>query len=172
MEKLTNPPKGFLEQIEGDTLTPISIFQKISGKKKFLLESSLKHENSGRYSIIGADPVLEVKGLGNVNHIITDNSSEIIEGKTIEVIKKLLPDYQNFDPNFPFVGGAVGYVGYDTIRQYENIGTVPEDEINMPDVHLMFYEQVVIYDHLEQKVYLSLFPDSKSYGRSETAFLK
>lgn len=158
MEKLTNPVKGFLEQIEGDTLTPISIFQKISGKKKFLLESSLKHENSGRYSIIGADPVLEVKGIGNENHIITENSSEMIEGKTIDVIKKLLPDYRNFDPNIPFVGGAVGYVGYDTIRQNENIGAIPEDEMNMPDVHLMFYEQVVIYDHLEQKVYLTSSP--------------
>lgn len=147
-----------IEQIEGDTFTPISIFQKISGKKKFLLESSLKYENSGRYSIIGADPVIEIKGYGEENHLITDQGTEIVTGKTLDIVKQLIPQYQKEVGSFPFIGGAVGYVGYDTIRQYENIGPEPDNELNMPDVHLMFYEQVIIFDHLEQKVYLAASP--------------
>jgi anthranilate synthase component I len=158
LEKLLYTSKGFMEQIEGDTLTPISIFQKLSGKKKFLLESSLKYENSGRYSFIGSDPVLEVKGVGNVNYVISKNGMEKVEGNTMDVIKKIIPDFGKAEHNIPFIGGAVGYVGYDTIRQYEKIGLVPFDELEMPDVHLMFYEQVVIYDHLEQKVYLAASP--------------
>ncbi|MGJ7921511.1 anthranilate synthase component I [Neobacillus sp. LXY-4] len=158
MEKLLNPSNGLIEQIEGDTLTPISIFQKISGKKKFLLESSLKYENSGRYSIIGSDPVLEVKGFGEENQIITDGGIQTIKGKTLDIVKTILPHYQMLEVGFPFVGGAVGYVGYDAIRQYEKIGEQPLDELEMPDIHLMFYEQVIIYDHLEQKVYLAASP--------------
>lgn len=171
MEKLLNPSKGFMEQIEGDMLTPISIFQKISGKKKFLLESSLKYENSGRYSFIGSDPVLEVKGYGEVNHIITANGEEVVNGKAIDIIKNLIPHYGHFDESIPFVGGAVGYVSYDTIRQYEYIGLIPDDELEMPDVHLMFYEQVIIYDHLEQKVYLAASPILKDTDETKLVLL-
>ena len=56
------------------------------------------------------------------------------------------------------MGGAVGYVGYDSIRQYENIGEVPYDELKTPDVHFLFFEVMVVFDHLEQKVYLVASP--------------
>lgn len=158
MENLLNNKDVYIVQMEGDTLTPISIFQKISGKKKFLLESSLKYENSGRYSFIGSDPILELKGYGDVNIIVKPSGTERIIGKTIDVLKTLVPNNEGNILGIPFLGGAVGYVGYDAIRQYENIGKIPENELNMPDIHLMFYEQVTIYDHLEQKVYLAATP--------------
>ncbi|NHW59784.1 anthranilate synthase component I, partial [Escherichia coli] len=43
-----------VEEMEGDVLTPIQIFQSLKGVKKCLLESSSKHEASGRYSFISA----------------------------------------------------------------------------------------------------------------------
>jgi len=46
--KTTGSQMVIIEKLEGDTLTPISIYQKLKGAKKFLLESSLKHEASGR----------------------------------------------------------------------------------------------------------------------------
>ena len=39
---------------------------------------------------------------------------------------------------FPFIGGAVGYVRLRCNRQYENIGEIPKDEMNVPDVHFCF----------------------------------
>ena len=148
-----------MEEIEGDTLTPISIYQRIKGKKKFLLESSLKHENSGRFSFIGANPFMELKGFGEQCQIITETSQEKIQEKPLEVLKKLLSQ-QAFEPTplFPFIGGAVGYAGYDSIRQYEEIGEIPTDEFGLPDVHFLFFEEFVVFDHLEQKVYLVALP--------------
>ncbi|MFL6517401.1 MAG: anthranilate synthase component I, partial [Bacillus sp. (in: firmicutes)] len=55
----------FIKEIKGDTLTPISILQKISGNKKFLLESSHKYNDSGRYSFIGAEPAFELISRGD-----------------------------------------------------------------------------------------------------------
>ena len=46
------------------------------------------------------------------------------------------------EPIFPFVGGAVGFAGYDAIRQYEKIGEVKKDEMNVPDVHFLFFEVI------------------------------
>ncbi|MED3553340.1 anthranilate synthase component I [Cytobacillus praedii] len=158
--KILEPRKPFLlEELEGDLFTPILIYQRLSGKKKFLLESSLKHENSGRYSFIGADPVMELKGIGDRTIIHSAKGEETIEDKPLEVLKTLMPENGMLHHDrFPFFGGAVGYVGYEAIAQYEQIGLIPADELGIPDVHLLFFEEVVIFDHYEQKVFLAATP--------------
>ncbi len=143
-----------IRELNGDTFTPITLFHALKGKKKFLLESSLKHEQSGRYSFIGANPFLELKANGNSVEVLTveTNETKTYEENPITIMKKLFPESFQKDLPFPFFGGAVGYIGYDFIRHYESIGTVPQDEIEMPDIHLMYYEQTIIFDHLDQKV--------------------
>src|SRR6478735_8896102 len=122
MKPLNKETELIVEEIEGDTLTPISIYQRLTGKKKFLLESSLKHENSGRFSFIGAEPFMELIGNGNSSQIKKGNETEYVLEKPLEVLKKLLPQSSTKNETlFPFIGGAVGYVSYDSIRQYENI---------------------------------------------------
>jgi anthranilate synthase component 1 len=150
---MTTKPKYIVEEIKGDTLTPISILQKISGNKKFLLESSHKYNDSGRYSFIGADPAFELISKGDSNEIFNRaGEKKVVLGNPIEVLKELLPNKSLEQLPFPFIGGAVGYVGYDIIRQYEVIGEEFPNGIEMPDVHLMFYEDVIVFDHLEEKV--------------------
>src|SRR6185312_3397749 len=51
-----------MKKLNGDSLTPILIFRKMQGKRKFLLESSSKHDGSGRYSFIGMDPLKSYSG--------------------------------------------------------------------------------------------------------------
>jgi len=165
MKPLSEESQLIIEEIEGDTLTPISIYQRLTGRKKFLLESSLKHENSGRFSFIGAEPFMELIGNGDTSKIKKGNDTENVLEKPLEVLKKLLPKSSTKqEPLFPFIGGAVGYVSYDSIRQYENIGEIPNDELQTPDVHFLFFEVLVVFDHLEQKVYLVASP--QKYGSS------
>ncbi|SLL34595.1 anthranilate synthase component I [Mycobacteroides abscessus subsp. abscessus] len=148
-----------IDEIQGDTLTPIGIYQRLSAKKKFLLESSLKHEDSGRYSIIGCDPTFELIGNGFESVIMEGDNKEVRNERALDLVKELLPENKATLPLFlPVNAGAFGYVGYDNIRQYENIGPEAKDEIGIPDVHLMFFEDLVIFDHLEQKVYLVASP--------------
>lgn len=147
----------FLKELKGDTFTPISILQKISGDKKFLLESSHKYHDSGRYSIIGSDPAFELISTGDSNEILYRNGEKkVLQGNPLELIKTLLPKME--EAPFPFIGGAVGYVGYDIIRQFEEIGDEFPNGLQMPDVHLMFYEEVIVFDHLEEKITICGFP--------------
>ena len=97
MESMVNKKKIIVKEIEGDTLTPISIYQSLKGKKKFLLESSLKHENSGRFSFIGAEPFMELKGFGDTSYIVKGGSEEKILEKPLELLKKILPE-QEIEP--------------------------------------------------------------------------
>lgn len=148
----------FIQEIEGDLLTPIAIYQRLSGSKKFLLESSLKHEEAGRYSFIGSNPTFELKAFGEQNEITyRDGKHEILNGKPLEIVKKLLPD-RVINTKIPFIGGGIGYVAYDVIRSYEKIGPELNDELQLPDVHLLFYEDLVVFDHLLQKVFLIYTP--------------
>jgi anthranilate synthase component 1 len=139
--------------MNGDALTPISIFNRLIGTRKFLLESSLKHEESGRYSFIGANPVKEFRGTGTelVETSFQNGETTLHPGKPLELLKNLLPTIED-DHEFPFNGGAVGYIGYDVISQYESIGFPLPDDREMPDIHLLVYETIVVYDHLKQDI--------------------
>ncbi|KIL45498.1 anthranilate synthase component I [Jeotgalibacillus soli] len=144
-----------IRSFNGDSLTPISIFQSVEGSRKCLLESSLKHEETGRYSFIAVDPYCELIGTDH-NIVIKNNLKNTIEkkqGLPLDELKSLLKEANIEGPiDFPLPGGALGYIGYDAFRQYEEIGSIPEDDRNMPDVHLMLYSNIIAYDHLKQKV--------------------
>ena len=59
-----------------DTLTPVGIYKRLQGKKKFLLESSFQHETKGKYSYIGANPYEEIIGFGDKTKVINVETKE------------------------------------------------------------------------------------------------
>jgi len=146
-----------VEELEGDTMTPISLYQRISGKKKFLLESSHKHEEFGRFSFIGSDPVYELINANGETIVKNEESTVLITGSFAEALQQYVPKIENA-LDIPFIGGGVGFIGYDFIRNYEDIGPVPEDTVGMPDAHLMIFDQIIVCDHLKQKLFLIGIP--------------
>ncbi|KUP06437.1 anthranilate synthase subunit I [Bacillus coahuilensis p1.1.43] len=141
-----------MKEIKGDIYTPISIFSALKGTKKFLLESSLKHSDQGRYSFIGLNPYEEFKGSGGMIEMMKGDTITHSSGSLIKGLQKHLQNQEFPDIPFPFKGGAIGYVGYDVIRQIEKIGVIPEDSLQLPDVHFMLYDTFIIFDHLKDLV--------------------
>ncbi|MDN6692534.1 MAG: hypothetical protein L0L35_10245, partial [Enterococcus sp.] len=66
-----------------------------------------------------------------------------------ELEKQVLID-EECQEELPFQGGAIGYVGYDVAACYEDIGEIPKDELNVPDLQFYLYESYVIYDKQKQ----------------------
>jgi anthranilate synthase component 1 len=62
-------------------------------------------------------------------------------------------------PGFPkcFLGGWVGFAGYDTVRYAEpeklNPSRAPRDDRHLPDLHFAFYDGVVVFDHVDKVVH-------------------
>ncbi|MEC5424581.1 anthranilate synthase component I [Virgibacillus sp. C22-A2] len=140
-------------KLNADTLTPVGIFHRLTGTKKFLLESSFQHERKGKYSFIGSNPYQEIIGHGHTT-TVKDPINETVETyhqEALAYLKENLPRI-NTDLPLPFYGGAIGYIGYDAIRQFEDIGETLPDEINMPDIHFMVYNEVIVYDHKNEVV--------------------
>jgi len=156
-----------IHEMQGDMMTPISIFESLAGRKKVLFESSVKHEESGRYSFIALNPIAELKGSKeNYTYQFKNDEPQQEEGSVLDKLRNLMP-IQNKSYPFSFFGGAIGYFGYDTAFYNEKIGEALEDELNMPDVHAYFYDTFIVFDHLAQKVSI-VTVDLFQSGRTES----
>jgi anthranilate synthase component I len=143
-------------EVYADLETPISLFKRIQDNKFcFLLESVEGGEKWARFSFIGRNPFLTVKGF-KFNTVIEykDGRVEDIKGNPVDVLKSLLDSYRGAQlPSLPrFNGGAVGYFGYDLARFYENLPKVPADDLELPESYFMFVDEVIVFDHLKQKI--------------------
>lgn len=140
-------------QLFADTLTPVSAFQKISDvEHAFLLESAAGGEKISRYSILGIDPFIRFTSYGHRIELQRESGDvEIINAKDpLEVLNKEMraftPVRVNGLPDFYCC--VVGYVGYDTIRYYEQLPGAPKDDLMLPDIRMLFFNTTIIFDHL------------------------
>lgn len=141
-----------MRKLEGDCLTPILLFKRMTGKQKFLLESSSKEEGSGRYSFMGMNPLKSYQGKAGqvVETIHTSAQAYVHEGELFTLLKRLMPRITETS-DFPFVGGAVGYVSYDATQPDRSKQT---DTLGLPLAYFNTYDTVIIFDHLLNEVTL------------------
>jgi anthranilate synthase component 1 len=139
-----------------DTETPIRVFQHFYEEPyAFLLESADGGVNLARYSFIGTDPFMVIRGKkGKMTVELKDGSRTTLEGRPIETLRELLAQYSS--PNIPdlprFTGGAVGYFGYDLLQYYEKLPAHRRDDLNMDDIEFMFCDQVIAFDHVKHQI--------------------
>jgi aminodeoxychorismate synthase component I len=58
----------------------------------------------------------------------------------------------------PFFGGAVGYLSYDLVRQFESLPNHTEDDLHFPDLEFAFYDLVAAFDHTSDEWHLMFCP--------------
>ena len=59
----------------------------------------------------------------------------------------------------PFTAGAVGFFSYDVVRQIERLPSLAADELGVPDACLMFFDQVLAFDHVKKEIHLIVTAD-------------
>jgi len=146
-------------QLVGDVLTPVSAFCKIrEGDRSFLFESVVGGERVGRFSFLGANPFLIFEAYGQSVTLTFPEGTrqESFSEDPLRVLEDLLNQYHA--PHLPglprFLGGAVGYVGYDTVRYVERLPNPPPDDRRIPDLSFAFYDRMVVFDHIVKTVFV------------------
>ncbi len=151
-------------QLTGDTLTPVSAFCKIQeGDWAFLFESVIGGERLGRYSFLGSGPFLRFQAHGSHVHIQSSRPgsdaplTETVELDHPDPLRLLEEKVARFRmPSLPglprFLGGCVGYAGYDAVRYVERLPHPPTDDRHLPDLCFGFYDRMVIFDHLYKTI--------------------
>ena len=132
---------SLISEFRGDEITPIKIFDGFKGSRRFIFESGTKENYFGRYSFMGENPYKEICG---------DGQEEIDELKKETKIK-----FDKSTNSFSFKGGAIGYMGYDSIQLYEKkLSFKNKDELNVPIIRFNLYDRYICYDHFTHKVYI------------------
>src|SRR5215203_2861088 len=106
-----------VKEVVADLLTPVSAFLKIAEHSDyaFLLESVEGGEHVGRYSFLGKDPFLILRGRNGDTSIEQAGVRTQRDEPVIDVLRSLMAEFQSpFVPDLPrFTGGAVGFLDYD-----------------------------------------------------------
>jgi len=124
----------------------------------FLLDSSLRNRQRGRYSIIGFDPfaVYQKKKTDSLDELKT----------TFNTFKR--PNQKSL---VPLCSGLVGYIGYDYGLYQEKIRLRSKDDLNLPGCLFGFYDCIITIDHFAGKLYVtsSGLPEKNKYLRQTRA---
>ena len=148
-------------EVLADMETPVSAFRKIAGGRanSFLLESVEGGERLARYSFLGSDPFLVFRSKGDTATITEGARVETLalkarERDPLHVLKELLGRYSYVPaPELPpFVGGAVGMIGYDTVRFFEKLPTLATDDLGLDDCIFLFTDALLIFDNVKHKI--------------------
>src|SRR5580658_3717782 len=148
------------KSISADLLTPVSAFLAVADGEPdaFLLESVEGGEKIGRYTFLGVRPFLRLESRGSEIGIQRGLAQKIERrtGNVFEVIKEFLQQHRPaaMEGLPPFTAGAVGYCAYDIVRQLENIGEHATDDLDVPDCVLMFFDRVLVFDHLRHQIHI------------------
>jgi anthranilate synthase component 1 len=144
-------------EILGDLETPVSAFKKIDdGRHAFLLESVEGGEKWGRFSFLGAEPSAVVRIEGTRLTVESGRKRRTSRVRDpLAGIEALLARYKPVPvEGLPrFVGGAVGYVGYDCIRFLENTVKLPEWRPgDLPDAQFLITGSLLVFDNLSHTI--------------------
>jgi anthranilate synthase component 1 len=157
-----------------DLQTPVSAFLRVAGgaRHAFLLESVEGGERIARFSFIGAEPELIVRGRGDTTFVEQRGKTEELRGVRAT---DFLRDYFRARklarrPGLaPMAGGAVGYLAYDAARWFE---PVLEKDLKVSegrdDAVFMLFRTVLAFDRVRQQIEItSVVMTEEAAGSSE-----
>ena len=172
---------AFLRLVEGHTLipvtrtvpadleTPVSAFLRVAAHEPeaFLLESVEGGEKLGRYTFIGVRPYRTLtahQGEVTVRDGGPGGRTRTVQADVFAEVKAALEGHRPAKlPGLPpFTAGAVGFFGYDVVRQIERLPELAADELHVPDAHLMFFDQVLAFDHVKKEIHLIVTAGARS----------
>jgi len=161
-----------VDTVAADLLTPLGVFLKLSkaGGASFLLESVEGGESLARYSFIGTSPETIVRGDNAAIEISDTDGKRNVETGMLDFLRE---HFDSFDVATesglpPFVGGAIGYFGFNCASWFEpTLDTIPDE--NLPDAEFMFFNSVIAFDHAKQIIKIISLSEA---GDQEKAFAR
>ncbi len=162
-------------EILADLETPVSAFLKLGDRPySYLLESVEGGERTARYSFLAASPSIVFKSKGRKISLTRGGREEKFDTAKdpLDELEKLLKRYRQASVKGlpPFTGGAVGYLGYDTVRFIEKIPDKNPDVLGIPDALFMFTETLLAFDHARKTIQVICNVDIDNFDSPEAAY--
>ncbi|MBZ9935788.1 anthranilate synthase component I [Mesorhizobium sp. BR1-1-16] len=148
-------------RLVADLETPVSAMLKLSAGRAntFLLESVEGGAVRGRYSMIGIEPDLLFRAHADkaeIDRTVAPGREAFLpaEGRSLDVLRALIAESHIDLPEElpPMSAGIFGYLGYDMVRQMEDLGPPNPDALGLPDAIMMRPTVMVIFDAVKDEI--------------------
>lgn len=155
-----------LSTIEG-CADPAKVYLRLrnKGRPSYMLESAENPGEAARYSVIGIDPILHIKireskcrldGRRNLLDLVQDRVEKANRKRdALNVLKEaMLFDEMSIPEGVPrYMLSVVGYISYDYIRSFVDVGTHTTDDLGHPELEFMLPEQMIIFNHVTRRTH-------------------
>jgi len=154
-----------VREVLADQDTPVSAYEKLRTALRatdpeactFLLESVEGGENIARYSMLGGMPrgILKAKDRRAEYH--TNGHVTVYEDRDpLAVLQDLMSVYKPVpDDTLPrFTGGAVGFLGYDAVAQFDKVPLSKTPGLDFPDMVFLIADTVILFDQVRHTMKL------------------
>src|SRR5213594_1452600 len=144
-------------EVLADFETPVSALAKIDrGPCAYLLESVEGGEKWGRYSFLGSGAPILLHGSDREVVLSGGRRRRRIPVKTdvLDCLRALMAEYRPVEvPGLPrFCGGAVGYLSYDVVRQFERLPSLRKDMLGLPLMCFLLTDTLLVFDNVAQTI--------------------
>jgi para-aminobenzoate synthetase component I len=135
-----------------------------------LLESG----RGGRWSIIGLRPFAILKAKDGRFNVVERQSRYEWEGNPLDLMKEWMSQFESEKiKELPdFQGGAIGYISYDCARYIERIPSLAKDDLMLPDLYFLVFDDVFIFDHEKQELWIITHYSEEQKAEAEQRLLK
>ena len=140
----------------GDSETPVGVYRKLADGRpgSFLLESAGQGGLWSRWSFVG------VRSFGVLTQdgdraawidtgIDAERAVGSLDGAPLDVLARLHERWATprVPGSPPLVGGTVGFIGWEAVRQLEHLPNVPPADFDVPGQALSFVSELAALDH-------------------------
>src|SRR5882724_5768158 len=155
-------PQVVWTTLVADLETPVSAFLKVAGARpmSFLLESVEGGAARGRYSVIGIEPDVIWRVNGERAEINRAGASDPhafnpCPQPPLTALRALIAESRIIDLPAdlpPMAAGIFGYLGYDMVRQMEDLAAAKPDPVGIPDAIMIRPTLVIVFDTVKDTI--------------------
>ncbi len=110
---------------------------------------------SGRYDILCAAPYATLTTRGGTTEIAQDGAFRRSAGDPFALLREALGPATENTAGLPFIGGALGYFGYDLARRLAVLPNLAQDAEKLPEMAVGLYDWAVVVDHQARQARLA-----------------
>ncbi|MCB9482679.1 MAG: aminodeoxychorismate synthase component I [Dehalococcoidia bacterium] len=127
------------------------------------LDSALPGARLGRWSIVASDPRWTLTAYGS--DVLYDGpcGPRRLRPGALRAFARAVeaePVPQDVTLDLPFVGGAIGYLGFELGREVERLPATTLDDVGAPDLAVGWYDAALAWDELEGRGWLVGRPEA------------
>ncbi|MFI5224499.1 MAG: hypothetical protein ACHQX3_09730, partial [Nitrospirales bacterium] len=159
---LNGPPQPLVLTMDSQGRTPFEFYRLIASPSQpsFLLDSGKRTGGGRHYSFLGSNPFSVLTERQGQTVLRTHEGRESVSPDPFRSLGRLFACPQIEPPPDlpPFLGGAVGYLSYDLVREFETLPSIAKDDLQLPCLQFGLYDIITVIDHQTDRLQIIFCP--------------